>query len=436
MKVRNSWIGFVLCTALAGPGLTQPLTFSEQAVRMLFESAELEWITEFTGSWDSYHPVHMWLGFDGDYYRGVFQYADGNVRFQLEGHRDEGLVKLQEIDPAGNTSGFLIGTLDAQRFEGFWWNYDFTIRKPLKFVQADIIEIEVFKPRYEVLSGRLIDGTAQLLLLKETPEMIAGYIYLEQRNQSFPLYGNCLDPICKSIEGTIGDLAGAAGSIELRYLNSGRYEVSFKSPDGLVSHGSLQTLESGALRTVARAGYFASYDIVVPETATPVFDKWLGRKIEDWTAQISFEGGHYSADYRDWRHAAGWVDFSCFSKEIMSGTLTTYVPDQEKYQRSTFIIDRVANELINTDDLFKRNEEVEDFLSAQIQEYKMGLQVQDQEYKNWMMAESVHHITLRQEGIALQSEFDPTFGELTAVIPYDRLRQLLRKKSVINHLDP
>lgn len=411
----------IICLLCIMGSLLSAQTVEEDVRRLFAFKANIEWVRSLEGAVNNIHPMQLHLGYDGSAYRGLVTYEGIEAPFELQGTRRGDVLTMQELDSEGNVTGVIKGHLERDRFNGAWWSDDMTRSADVSLMDRGLILLERFEPRFMIIEGNAGDQRIDFALSMESPLVISGT--WQRSKECVRVLGECDDFLCDNIRLIVleGEMSGAVISMS----EAGKkYSVKI--------HGGHQPLNGSAevtyrtpLKINSAGGYHFLTDMAYPEIRQGNFESWIGSRMDTWYNQtisnVADREEHFPSN-RWSLSASGWIDIYLYEDDLLSGMLTYFDTDKESYAREAFIYDLRDGREVELSELDKRG----GTLLKQLQSHVRS------ETRN---AEDFVHVMLCESGFVLSTDFDSVEGDEAACVPFDKVEDILRKRSTLAKLE-
>jgi hypothetical protein len=402
------------------------VTYGQQdgdAVRNMFDqTADVAWVRHLDGTVNDMHPINMSLGFDGTNYKGTITILNDNATFHLIGKMDRNVLILNEIDENGLHTGFLIGTLEEDRFSGQWWSVDMSRSADIRLMEEGLILLKNFEPRMTILNGAVGEESFDCILIVEAMGVVSAT--WQRPNECVRLMGQCEDQLCMQLVllVTEGELAGTYVYI------SEEADASFKvniNNDSTQIYGSAIAVKDVLLRRHAQSEYSFIIDFIYPEVTQGGFDKWVEAKYLKWNERTLNIINQIDASGPDTRWsvtASAWLDVFLYSDDLISGLITYYNPETKNYDREHFIYDLEEAREIQFSELGKKEGNLLGMLQSNIDVDG----VNSNEFKFPVITKS---------GFFVCTNFDAVRGDQSAMVTYSAVAKAVKRKSFFTKLE-
>jgi hypothetical protein len=319
----------------------------------------------------------------------------------LEGIKINDTLKLAEIDPDENLSGFLHLINDPPNIIGYWDHVDRLLSSNIQlqlntgqYIRKNCSGNKWIKKMNNTTSD------SDLVLLRIADNRVYGYIE-QQGDIPLEISGECVDSWCAEI--LISSESEFNGVLEF----VGR-DATFDLDNGKTI--AYNFVDSWSLECTKSTDYYGSIDMVFPVINTSLTDKFI-EQIAHWQNQWQFEiqrkfelGSYYPNDR--WTHRYyGWLMIDFISDNFVSGVLEL-IDDQGARDAMVFNYDIENDELVEIDDLLKKDIDVISNAHGGNEKY----------------------LTFRKEGIHIRSQFDIIIGRKDLFVPYEGRKRLFKRK--------
>jgi hypothetical protein len=402
------------------------ITYSQQdddAVREMFDnSADVEWVRFLEGTVNDMHPIGVSLGFDGTTYKGTLTVADEQLSFHLTGKMDRNMLVLKEIDFNGLHTGYLIGSLEDDRFTGQWWSVDMSRSADIRLMESGLILLKSFEPRMTVLDGAVGEESFECILFVEAVGVVSGT--WQRENECVRMMGQCEDPLCTKIVLVVseGEITGTRVTLANESDNS--FQVSIKN-DSVQQYGTAHVVEDHLLRRRARADYSFIIDFVYPEITAGDFDDWVEAKYLHWNEVTLSTIKNIDATGPEARWhvtASGWLDVFLYADDLISGLITYYNPERQNYDREYFIYNTAEARSMKFEELGKKDKNLLTELQGNIN--VEGINSGEFKYP-----------VLTKSGFFVCTEFDAVVGDHSVMVAYDAVEKAIKRRSFFTKIE-
>lgn len=424
MLHRIGLLCIIWLAAIAVPG-AQSLHSRAQVRAEFADQDDIRWLHTFTGTWQSFHPVEITLGFDGSVYHGSMRCGE-HTQFTLYGTHENGKAVLQEIDTTGRTSGYLNLSITDGRMTGEWWSTDFSRSAALNLRSETVVEIRRFAPELMVFNSAIHGPTALLILQREEQDLLSGFCMLGDQ-EMYRLLGTCEDASCDNMHLALTGANGAEKSLRCTRQRGTTYRLRFTGSD---QQESATTLWKRFPIQVERSmDYLSSMDCTYPLTGMPAFDSWITTTMHAWSEGVTkYINQHLEvlgtpgpADRWSIR-ASAWTDITLITDQKVSGLFTMYHPEKGAYERTPFTFD-IRSGKVETIQEFVRKPQFETLLKEDAARKLKG----DSE-------KPFRHISLSHEGFVIFTDFDHLTGDRWVMLRYEDYVTALKRNTIIQDL--
>ncbi len=389
---------------------------------MFDESAEIEWIRTLEGTVNDLHPIKVALGFDGSNYKGKLTILDDNTSFDLIGAMDRKRLVLQEIDKNGLHTGYLIGTLEDDRFTGQWWSNDMSRSTDIRLMESGLVILKNFEPLMLKLKGMAGEELFDCILMVETTDVISGT--WQREKECVRMIGQCDDMLCTQIELVVseGELSGAR--VFLTMENDKTFHVDIENGSAS-QYGTIEIVDEVILHRRAQADDTFIIDFTYPEIVEGDFNAWIDEKFLDWfNATLSIFGQNDSKgpEGRWSQTASGWLDLFLYTDDLVSGLITYYNPERKNYDREYFIYSIDEARELKLTELSKKDRN----LLAELQGRIDIEGINSNEFK---------YPVLTRSGFFICTEFDAVEGDYSTMVSYEAVEKAVKRKSFFTKLE-
>lgn len=406
-------------------------------IQARFEPGDsIHWTTEYKGRWADFHEIKMILSFNGSELHGKIKYQSSNEVFELDGLlSSEGQTTLYETDRLGRQTAFIQGVATDTRIEANWYNATGTQNLPFRAIAKSAIPLKKFTPSMTTYHS---SDQADLVLIKEAPELLSGHIVIPGNDRAYQIMGKCSDVPCTKWSALIYTERGEIGSLRLIESQGETVRVSVQTDSE--ENFDLQFTETISIPVQAQAytNFHGRIDATTFDFGQDFLNQWFDTKIETWTddaiAQLkSLQISEVSITDRSALNWAGWVDIGFMNQESASGMLSLTGPDGSiSYP---FLFDLKKGTVTPDDEQFKKGIKIQDVLSQKILESREALKTETEEgFDEWISETTFDYTYFRHDGMVLSSPFHPVYGQAEIVIGYDDLKPYLKRKSQISAL--
>ncbi len=420
-------------------------TPTEKSVEELFKNPKkIEWIKHYKGRVDDINDVGLVLGYDGKECKGFITYLRSRERFKLEGDINGTTLKLRETDGEESVIGHFEGNFDNKNLKEIkvhWYNREKT-RAGVLFLEA--VEKEVVFPSYcgdnkwvRRYEGLIEGEDAELLIQCNGDFSWEGVAWFKEKNTTYSLKGAIVDDnnfriiFYDDLEAKVG---GIEANINTKTNNISGYWIDKK---GKKTKTFLEIVEHQIIGCVEYQDYMANYDLIYPKVNHVKCNDFILDIINNWKEKcyqfvknlnesISSPG----PDDRAIEAASSWFNMDLMDDEFISGILTFNATWLDDYQDYSFIYDINNNEIIELKDIFKKDVDYQKLLkekALKILQFR-GLSGND-DYREWINQASFEYITLRNNGLRVNTEFHPIYGRQSVTIDLFEVKEKLN----LNH---
>lgn len=416
-------------------GLSIPLTaqtsLDRAAIEEMFdEMQKIDWYSTFTGTIDDVHPARMALACAGQECRGRYVLPASGTVFDLRGILDNGRASLEEIDHTGRVSGYLDVHLTRDICTGEWWSRTHNRAVPVHFVSSRIIQLKTFVPEMLLIDGTAAGRPAQLILTKETPEVVSATITLG--DELLRGVGTCDDRPCATMTCPVSGDADAYATLKIQMPAPGKCTFSITSDDRGPQLGSGTIARQFPVTQTTLSGYDFLIDCTYPTTGHAAFDAWVHQQFTTWTEAMRPEEQRPVEELRPadrWSHRGyAWIDLYVFNDVVASGTITQFSIRDSVYQRMPFIYDLANHGLLDTDELAKKDVDLHTAILSQADHAKDGATPAADNAGILPLK----YVSMGTGGFIVQSDFDQVYGDRAILIPYRSVEQLMRRNALTN----
>jgi len=392
-------------------------------VREMFdETVKVEWIRNLEGTVNDMHPISVSLGYDGSMYKGTLTILDANSSFDLAGKMDGDVLVLQEIDANGLHTGYIIGTLEDDRFTAQWWSTDMSRSTDIRLIEEGLILLKDFESRMSTLQGKVGMESFDCIMFIESTDAVSGT--WQREDECVRIIGHCEDLLCDKIVTIVseGDLNGTRILLDRESNNT--YRISIENGTAPVI-GSAQIVDDVVIRRHAQADYSFIIDFTYPDIVDGGFNAWIEGKFLNWynSTLSAFENIEKSGpEYRWSQTASGWLDIFLFTDQLVSGLITYYDPVSDHYEREHFIYSFQDSRELKLAELSKKDRNL---LS----------ELQDNINVEGMNSTEFKYPVLTKSGFFVCTEFDAIDGDHSAMVSYESVGTAVRRKAFFTKLE-
>lgn len=406
-------------------------------IKQRFEDPQdVQWSHTFNGYWQNLHPIEILLAFDGTAYHGSMRLETGDQQFDLQGYQQDGRAMIQEIDETGRTSGYLVVDIVEGRMTGQWWSVDFSRSASLSLRSEEVVELRRFEPTLMAISGTLDQNTINLMIQREESDLLSGFCALGSDETYYKLTGHCEDATCDRMSITLMSPASETQQVQCFVQRSNAIRLQLYQEGGAILEGIASLKGKYPMQRLHHATYVGHVDCLYPNLSVPAFDTWLQGQMEGWYADtrkhldsLHTVYGTPGPQERWSMQASAWVDFTLINEDIISGLITSFNPEQGRYQRMAFVFEVRSGKLMPLRDIGRKAHFEED-LCADATELKQ-ITGDDPALVAWLEGLRFKYITLSPEGFVLFTDFDPGFGEQWIFLPFTDYAHELKRNAFV-----
>lgn len=431
-------------------GLYTTTSFSQdndlvQKVKYLFPEGDIRWIKYYNGTLQDAAELRMVLGYDGAYCRGIMYYSNSGEQFTLNGFWRKDSIFLNEIDANEKQTASIAAKFDIATLEGVWKSNYHNTTNTLTFANVPSLEVSTlpcdqlqWTHRY---TGFFDQYDIDLLLQRTNATQIEGQAYFKSFQKTFFCKGQIdknedinvsiyeqwdkpVGTLCLSAKKGITSLAG-----HLTMYSKNKNYGTLKATDDL----STMCLEYG--------DYTALYKMSCPkfEEETPAA-LWFQQNVASWfkstqehlaTLQNEYIGNAPEVRNSVQSFAECMVDF--YNGQLMSGIFYYRNSWSSQYAEQPFILDVKAGTMLFPQQIFKNEKDFELIKQNAIKAFlqKQTNDSKDNGFNEWLKEQSFESMTLRKEGLVLNSNRHAKYGVQTIVIPFKTVQSNIQVKSPI-----
>ncbi len=361
------------------------------------------------------------------------------MTFDLEGSPKEGKTVLQEIDATGRTSGYLSVTITDGIMSGEWWSADLSRVALLRLHSDAIVTLRHFEPDLAVLSGTLAGDGLSMILQREEPDVLSGFLTMGREHQLSRISGQCEDATCDQMSLTMTAMDGTQTPLQCMRQQGTRFSITAKNAIRGEISGSATLTKKYPLQVDHTYQYIGTSDCVYPMLQVPAFDTWIKAQMASWAAGINqyldsltLANGTPGPVERWSVRASAWTDLTMVSGEIISGIITQYNPRSQAYDRSAFIFDVKSNKPEQVNDFVRKG----DFTTALYSDAAVTYQIHHASGDENLQSSAVpfRHVALAPNGFVCMTDFSPINGDAWVILDYRKYAGSLKKGALVQDL--
>ncbi len=427
-------------------GLQAQNAIKESSLLDFFEKPKkVQWVKHYKGRIDDLNDVAISLAYDGKNCKGELLYLRSKEVFDLVGILKKGKLTLQEIDQYQNISGYLKGEMSDDRLKLDWSNTTNTIGGR---ILLDEVDQPYNIPTYcgdnkwiRLYKGLIGRDKVELILHKESSQLVNGTAYFKNENKTFQVRGfiDAFDNVNLNIKDHFDQ---PQGKLEGTFDEKQKFNANFLDNSYKQTTCSFYMKHLLPIGCVEYADYSTSYDVLYPKTKNAAFNKWAEQLTEEWIKSCKLYAiktkKHYAQmepPLRSAIRANVWCAVDYYSDKLISGVLTFSNTWTSEEENRAINFDLKKNKEINIEDIFKRDfdyrELLRTYLNEQISKHEL---YKNLDYREWLSKEDFPFFTIRKDGINFSTKFNPIFGQQEVLIPYAKLKEHMKKKSIIADL--
>ena len=135
------------------------------------------------------------------------------------------------------------------------------------------------------------------------------------------------------------------------------------------------------------------------------------------------------------KRAIGVPKITLDTKEILSGYVGIFNNQKAEVITLSFVYDKVKKELVDLDNLFKRNFNYSFFIKQYINQKKKDMQtLVSKTEAAWIKEEQFNYYVLTKSGLTFFGDYNTIFGRRRFMIPYSEIISSIGNKSLLNYL--
>lgn len=395
-------------------------------VTSLFSNNKELWIKKYTGMFDGVHPITMAIATNGDEWRGIYRFESSKTQFIIEAEKNNNILDFVEINSNNEITGHLIMQLDGVNMAGTWRSEDGLQNYPVSLmIVKNKIEQEIPQESFvEIYSGMIQDERAELTYVVESSK--PAKIELSINNQIVSTNAACANDDCTMFTDSLSTRKDGLNFIKLKRQN-GVISIILTSDIGKKVLASLTLDGKLDYQSYAYIDFAEKRDLLFPKTGTK-FDEYFDGLIEMYIKKDPKIKANKEDAARLSDELLAWVDIHYYDAKLISGLLF-YKLDTGNEMTIPFTYDLIEDKDIRVDELFSKKNIPKKVGEKILAEEKLNTTKFDEPaIQEWYTNQKFDLITINQEGVAYNTEYNTIAGTQTITIPYVEFEKYIRKE--------